>query len=330
MLRFFILSALISSSLASCQLSETINQPELTEMYPLVLPDDYTDQVGDTLRIMSWNVEHFVDSYDNPYVDNPRENAPDSSQLNQRMQLLADAIRQVNPDVVVLQEFESEQLARMIADSLLVDLNYNYFADAESPDWYMNVIVMSRAPLGLSIGYGNIYSPLEYEDEAGQTQKETQRQINTRLFTTEVIPREDFRFLLSGVHLKAGRGPRNEAMRMGQLEMMAQQLKRISLGTGIERQLIVGDFNAYPDSEEINFITGEAGLNFIDPLPAEVDTHPADAPSRRLDYILINEQMMQYYVDESIQVRYLYDTAQQAAASDHLPLVADFVIARDL
>ncbi len=280
------------------------------------------------MTILSWNVEHFVDAYDSPYINNSREDQSDSSQVSQRTRMLANAIRQVDADVVVLQEFESAQLAKMMADSLLPDLHYDFVADAESPDWYMNVVVMSRAPLGLSYGYGNIYSPLTYTNEAGEQVTETQRMINTRIFSTEVIPSEDYRFLLTGVHLKAGGGDRNAAMRRGQLELIAQQLERISSATGISDMLITGDFNAYPDSEEIAYITEEAGLNFRDPLPAEVVTHPADSPYRRLDYILINETMLDEYVEGSLEVPYLFDTTRQSQVSDHLPVVADFVFSR--
>lgn len=323
-------SILLLFTLSACQESANRNAPSTTsDTYPpLTLPSDYVDRVGDTLTVLIWNVEHFVDAYDNPYINNSREDQPDSRRVMQRMQMLAEAIRQVDADVVVLQEFESAQLAKMMADSLLPDMHYDFVADAESPDWYMNVVVLSRAPLGLSFGYGNIFSPLTYTNEAGEQVTETQRMINTRIFTTEVIPNENYRFLLTGVHLKAGGGERNAAMRLGQLELIAQQLERISEATGISDMLITGDFNAYPDGKEIGYITAEAGLAFRDPLPPEVVTHPADSPYRRLDYILINEAMMDEYVESSLDVPYLFDTTRQSQVSDHLPVIADFVISR--
>ena len=323
-------SVFLLFTLAACQETasheETPTRPALYP--PLTLPADYVDRVGDTLTVLSWNVEHFVDTYDSPYINNSREDQAENSRVMRRMQMLAEAIRQVDADVVVLQEFESAQLAKMMADSLLPDMHYDFVADAESPDWYMNVVVMSRAPLGLSFGYGNMYSPLTFTNEAGEQVTETQRMINTRIFSTEVIPSENYRFLLTGVHLKAGGGDRNAAMRRGQLELIAQQLERIGGATGISDMLITGDFNAYPDGKEIGYITEEAGLAFRDPLPPEVVTHPADSPYRRLDYILINETMMDEYIENSLETPYLFDTTRQAMMSDHLPVVADFVISR--
>jgi endonuclease/exonuclease/phosphatase family metal-dependent hydrolase len=322
-------SILLLFTLSACQENARDTDLNLPPVFtPLTLPADYVDHVGDTLTVLSWNVEHFVDAYDSPYISNSREDDADSSRVTARTRMLADAIRQVDADVVVLQEFESAQLAKVIADSLLSDLHYDFVADAESPDWYMNVVVMSRAPLGLSFGYGNIFSPLTYTNKAGEQVTETQRMINTRIFTTEVIPSEDYRFLLTGVHLKAGGGNRNVAMRLGQLELIAQQLERIGGATGISDMLITGDFNAYPDGKEIGYITEEAGLAFRDPLPPEVVTHPADSPYRRLDYILINESMMDEYVESSLEVPYLFDTTRQSQVSDHLPVMADFLISR--
>jgi endonuclease/exonuclease/phosphatase family metal-dependent hydrolase len=331
-LTYLPLSILLAASLSSCESGEAMQNSATrpgTERSSLILPEDYVDQVGDTLRVLSWNVEHFVDAYDSPYIDNRRENEPDTVELYRRMSLLADAIRRVDADVVVLQEFESMQLARLIADSLMSDMEYQFFADSESPDWYMNVVVMSRAPLGLSYGYGNLYAPLTYTNESGEEVTEYQRHINTRIFTTEVIPSDEHRFLLTGVHLKAGRGPRNEAMRMGQLRLIAEQLQMIEAATGTEKQLMVGDFNAYPESEEMTFITEKAGLGLQDLLPADAHTHPADSAYRRLDYILINESMEGLMAGTSPEVRYLYDTARQASLSDHLPVVADFVLQQE-
>ena len=331
LLQHALLSTLLAMLiLSACQETANRNDTSTTsDTYPpLTLPPDYVDRVGDTLTVLSWNVEHFVDAYDNPYINNSREDQAENSRVMRRMQMLAEAIRQVDADVVVLQEFESAQLAKMMADSLLPDMHYDFIADAESPDWYMNVVVMSRAPLGLSFGYGNMYSPLTFTNEAGEQVTETQRMINTRIFSTEVIPNEDYRFLLTGVHLKAGGGDRNAAMRRGQLELIAQQLERIGGATGISDMLITGDFNAYPDGKEIGYITEEAGLAFRDPLPPEVVTHPADSPYRRLDYILINEAMLDEYVEGSLEVSYLFDTTRQSQLSDHLPVVADFVISR--
>lgn len=325
---FFLIFTFLFFALSSCQKESARSEeaPTASSFPPLTLPDDYVDRLGDTLTVLSWNVEHFVDAYDSPYINNGREDNPDQAQLQDRIQALADAIRQVDADIVVLQEFESAQLAKTIADSLLSDLHYDFVADAESPDWYMNVVVLSRAPLGLSFGYGNIYAPLTYTNEAGEQEEESQRQINTRIFTTEVLVDENYRFLLTGVHLKAGGGARNAAMRKGQLVLIAEQLGRISQASGIDDMLIAGDFNAYPDSKEIAYITGEAGLNFRDALPPEVHTHPADSPNRRLDYILINDAMMEEYVENSLEVPYLFDTTRQSQLSDHLPVVADFKV----
>ncbi|MEM9981864.1 MAG: hypothetical protein AAF734_05165 [Bacteroidota bacterium] len=35
----------------------------------IVTPADYTNPVGDTLKILTWNVEHFVDAHNSPYIN---------------------------------------------------------------------------------------------------------------------------------------------------------------------------------------------------------------------------------------------------------------------
>jgi hypothetical protein len=87
-LTYLPLSILLAASLSSCESGEAMQNSAArpgTERSSLILPEDYVDQVGDTLRVLSWNVEHFVDAYDSPYIDNRRENEPDTVELYRRM-----------------------------------------------------------------------------------------------------------------------------------------------------------------------------------------------------------------------------------------------------
>ncbi|MEM6299792.1 MAG: endonuclease/exonuclease/phosphatase family protein, partial [Bacteroidota bacterium] len=99
-------------------------------------PEGYASRVGDTLRVLSWNVEHFVDDHDNPYTRNKREDT--SEKMDGRVSLLLEALRKADADIVVLQEFEHVQFLKQLADDSLSDMGYKFFADHESVNWYMN------------------------------------------------------------------------------------------------------------------------------------------------------------------------------------------------
>lgn len=276
-----------------------------------------------TLKILSWNVEHFVDLHDNPYINNGRENEPEE-RMGNKEELLARAIKKVNADMVVLQEFESSEYIRQIADQYFPELGYRFYAGNESDGWYMNVVVMSKVPLGTMYSYGSLYTPVPgVLDEEGN--EETQVNLNTRMWSIDVFPTGTYEFNLTGVHLKAGRGERNEQMRIGQINFLKGQYTRFLKENKRTNLLMVGDFNSLPDSREMQAIlNGKKGNQFIDPLDPSVLTHPSDNPSRRLDYILPNVNMNKELMPGSVKVEYILSKEEMTSLSDHLPVIAEF------
>ncbi len=291
--------------------------------YATVSPTGYVNPVTDTLTVLSWNVEHFVDQHDNPYIRNRREDRSDSL-VGTKARLLAEALRRADADVVVLQEFESGAYLQHLADSLWPELGYRFFAAAESFDWYMNVVVMSRVPLGTVYSYQTVTTPvLHTPDSTGRL--ETQSQLNTRLLAVDVLVSDQFVFTLAGAHLKAGRGERDVGMRLGQINFLRSQFARFQRENRKANLLLVGDLNAVPGSTEIETLLGRGTrVRLVDPLPDSVHTHPSDGPTRRLDHILPNTAMHQRLVPGSVQVPYLLDRQDMRTLSDHLPVRAQF------
>jgi len=311
----------------SCQPATTpdtpTNLPDFAQQ-ATALPIDYAYPDHDTLTVLSWNVEHFVDAWDNPYINHPREDS--SLRMEGREEELLVALRQAKADVVVLQEFESKSFAMRLAEKV-PELGYRWFAGNESPNWYMNVVVMSRLPLGNIRGYGNVTTPLiNWEDEEGNP--ETQNHLNTRMITVEILARPGKTVYLTGVHLKAGRGPRNEAMRLGQVEYLKSQMARIQESDPDGLQLLVGDFNCTPSSMEFKaLLEPDNSYTLIDPWAADstVYSHPADEPRWRIDHMLANPAMTERMVAPT-EYRYFFDTVRQRALADHLPAIGAYLL----
>ena len=213
------------------------------------------------------------------------------------------ALRKADADVVVLQEFESAKYLLQLATDSLPGMGYQFFADVPSHGWYMNVVVMSRFPMGIISGYGSATTPLPgYLSDDGS--RETQNHINTRMWSIDVFPAENYSFLLTEVHLKAGRGPRNEAMRTGQINLLTTTFNRMLNQNPGKNMIIAGDLNATPNSTEIGLLLRNDRLKnrFVDAVDTTIKTHPADAPNRRLNYILINRNMYDELVENSMAV----------------------------
>ena len=319
---------IIQSCITSSEDKKTSSESEDKNNYSLretqVQPEGYDYLNQKTFKVLSWNVEHFVDEYNDPYINSSREDEPERN-LQEKLSYLVEGLRNENADVVVLQEFESAKYLRQIAKDSLSDLGYNFFASATSDNWYMNVVVMSKFPLGVLYSYGAVNTPaLNYVDEDGN--RETQNKLNTRMWSLEVFPSEDYNFILTGLHLKAGRGKRNEALRLGQINFLKHQFKRFLKLNSDQNLLIVGDLNSTLNSKEIETLMGgnTKEETFIDPLPEETMTHSVDDPSRRLDYVLFNGNMKAEYIMSSAQIPELLSEDQLEVVSDHLPLVISF------
>ncbi|MDQ3393664.1 MAG: endonuclease/exonuclease/phosphatase family protein [Bacteroidota bacterium] len=292
---------------------------------PIVVPVDYTYSNDSTFKLLSWNAEHFVDPYDDPYIDNERENNPPEN-MPLRVNLFLKALKMADADIVLLQEFESAKYLKQLASDSLAEMEYRYFADIPSHDWYMNVVVMSRFPMGVIHGYGAATTPLPgYTTDEGE--QETQNSINTRMWSIDIFPAEDYSFMLTGVHLKAGRGERNIAMRKGQINLLISEYNRLLKENPGKHIILAGDLNATPDSEELALLQKSEGLkvHFVDAIDTSLYSHPSHAPSRRLDYILVNENMYSRTLTDSLKIENYFSSDTMNIISDHLPLIGVFL-----
>lgn len=321
---------LLISCICACtqQTSDAIRNSEptntsISDSSIIAHPVGYQFPEGETFSVLSWNVEHFVDPYDDPYINNRREDHP-GPEMPKRVQLLVDAIRKADADVVLLQEFESEKYLMSLARDSFPELGYRFFSDAASPGWYMNVVLMSRFPLGVLQAYGDIHTPVtDFLDEEGN--KQTQVNLNTRMWTIQIFPDVSYAFWLTGVHLKAGRGPRNEAMRSGQIHLLNQQFDRIIQLDPEANLMMAGDFNAYPNSDELKLLTDSSKPDYlVDPMDSTIWTHPSNEPARRLDYMLVNPGMIREMVAGSVKPVYFFSADTMRMISDHLPVMGEF------
>lgn len=90
---------------------------------------------------------------------------------------------------------------------------------------------------------------------------------------------------------------------------------------------MVGDHNAVSESEKITMLTKKGHLKnlFVDTIDPRVLSHPVNAPTRRLDYILVNENMKREIINGGAKVMQSFEPDTMRIISDHLPLSAVLV-----
>ncbi len=289
----------------------------------ILFPAGEGDHDVDTFRVLTWNMRHFVDSFDSPYIQNEWDDRLEGMS-EERVSLFVQAIRGIDADVVVLEEFESAVYLEDLAKKRFPEMGYIDFVDGGDRSWHQNVVVMSRFPLGAVTLFGTVRTGIEGQvDEAGGPA--AQNFTNHRLMVVEVFVDPDYEFLLAGLHLKAGMGDRNTGWRMGQIRLLRARLNRVIRERPLANVLVAGDLNSTPESPEIGFLLHGDGIQFVDPLEgSDVKTMSSRNPRRRIDYLLPNTQMATELVHGSMTVPTPLDPEKMVEVSDHLPVVAEF------
>lgn len=328
----FLQSSLIISLFifASCGTSQEIQQNDTYRYNPLaeqVWPEWYDPAEQDTISIVAWNIEHFVDDYDSPYIDHEVENEP-AENLPERRQELANALKELDADIVVFQEVESAQFIKAFADEYFPELGYEVVHGRESFSFYMNTIILSRIPVGNLTSYATVTTEIEgFEDDDDNWDR--QSLTNNRMWTAEILVNDDYYFYLTNVHLKAGGGEHNENWRKGQIKYLRSQYERYLQMDPEARILIAGDLNFQSDADEMDLLLGQGtNTTFVDPHPdpQSIITHPADEPTRQLDHIIPNDAMYEDLVPDSVKIPELFDSETMRLISDHLPVKAKVVV----
>ena len=316
-------------TLAACQQPQ--NGTHLSELAQLstpkvTWPDWYQPAEFDTITVATWNTFHMVDDYDNPYINARSENNPRTN-LEERRKTLAEGLRKLNADIVVFQEFESSAYLEAFAEQYLEDMGYELFLGNESNSWYQNVVMMSRLPLGTMKSYAGVTLSFDYPGEDGELETETSSLISNRMWSIDVLVNEEYTFQLTGLHLKAGKGPRNEAWRTAAINYLRAEMAQELIMDRDINLLVTGDLNTTPDFDDFQLLLGKGtALEFTDPLAGtDTYTHPVDSLFWRLDHMLPSRNMVPELVDGSVQAARPLPLEQMELVSDHLPVVARFV-----
>ncbi len=218
----------------------------------MALPADYAFPDADTIRVATWNLEHFVDGHDNPYIDAGTENTP-APDLKNRKRRVARALRRLDADLLVLQEAESEAFLQSFVEDRLGDTGYRFATSVESPTWYMNVVLLSRYPLGVVRNYADVVTPIVGQ-EADNGEPAAQSLTNHRLWTADVRVAPNRVWTLIGAHLKAGRSAADRGWRIGQIRFLHAELSRLRDDRPAAKMLVAGDLNSLPDSPELRLL----------------------------------------------------------------------------
>ncbi|HAW95474.1 MAG TPA: hypothetical protein DCX60_04280 [Phycisphaerales bacterium] len=301
------------------------------------------EAVDGAIRIGSYNVLNYFDDVDDPALSGKWDDAELASRPGQLV-ALAKAIRELDADVLALQEVESLEALIRFRDEHLADLGYEHVASLDA-GYYRGVeqSVLSRVPITAAqnwpalstadvVRVGEGFQPVPEDPELAFQRSPLMVDLKTE---------EGYAFTLIVVHLKSGglaHAYRREAEGLKLLEIVADRLE----SDPASNLIVLGDFNAKSEYKSMQLLL-EGGLT--DAMAHRVfdSSHP-DAPhwvthesGRIIDYILMNDGALgemvpesgfvlgTFYPGDSNHYDWRKDDAPEAHASDHYPIAVDLI-----
>jgi endonuclease/exonuclease/phosphatase family metal-dependent hydrolase len=304
------LRRLILAALAALALAGTALLPAQDEVFSTPLPS------GSTFKVMSWNLEHFTDDYDDPYVSSDMEDQ--SSKTIADREHIALAIRRANADFIVFQEAEGEAQVGAFVKLYLADMGYTTVAAVRGETWYQNLVFVSRVPI-------RRITTLKTADLPIVGTQQVQRKLNNRIVMAEIQVTPEYRAFVVGLHLKAGRTDEDRGARFGQIDAVHELIAETMRAHPDANVFVLGDMNFHPGEPEFLRLTqGDTELVSLFKDAGYPRTHPADGPSRHIDMILVNRNMLAEYIPGTAAVAMPLPRETMMQSSDHLPVVASF------
>ncbi|MCG3123630.1 MAG: hypothetical protein GIKADHBN_02051 [Phycisphaerales bacterium] len=323
--------------------AQPAKSPSATTVQPQIEPEDLVRfgskqakarPVG-AVRIASYNVENLFDDKDDPALSGQYEDNGQTKADNE-LRGAAAAIRQIDADVLALQEVESLDAVKWFRDGWLKDLGYQYVASIDAGDERgIEQAVLSRFPISGTRNW--LKAPLEgtHPDKAPDAEPGTPMTLHRSPVRVEIaLPVEgggSQPLTLYVVHHKSG--AKSAYWREAEAKKVVELLKQDQAENPGVPVAILGDFNATPDQPTFQtYLTG--GL--IDVFADRVEGDPAwvtHESGRAIDHILANEAFVKHIAAGSHFVMGV--PARPAGAdwrttpppegygSDHYPVVVD-------
>ena len=267
------------------------------------------------LVIAAYNILNLFDDHDDPY----RSDEVTPAKPRAEMERLAESIRQLNADVIAVEEVESRDYLQRFVDVFLADMGYRHVVLFEGNDNRgIDVGLISRIPVG----------PVESNRHVTFPGLDgSPRRFNRDVLEVTLLPEGAPPIEVWIVHLKSNVGGREEAepIRIPEAQQVRRMLDEDLTANPEARIIVTGDFNDTWDSNTLKTIVGpsegamwSAGSESTDP---ELVTYNEGEFRSVIDFMLCSPAMARQFVKGS------YRNPQgsvESTGSDHNPISATF------
>jgi endonuclease/exonuclease/phosphatase family metal-dependent hydrolase len=295
----------------------TPDQIEVLEKLPPLAAQKSPPQLSSAgeIRVAAYNLLNLFDDYDDPY--HADEGTP--AKPREQLERLASSIRQLNADVIAVEEVENRDYLERFVNVFLPDMGYREVVLIEGNDMRgIDVGLLSRLP----VGEVRSHRHAQFPDQEGRPMR-----FHRDVLSVVIEPESAEPIDLWVLHLKSNSGGREtaEPIRLAEARQVRLMVDNALTAKPSARLVVLGDFNDTWGSPTLNTIVGEgeralwsAGSDCSD--PAAVSYNEGEFRAM-IVFMLCSPALAQNYVKGSYRVP---QGSVGTTGSDHNPIVAAF------
>ena len=266
------------------------------------------------LRLATYNAENLFDQKDDPNQSGEYDDLKEATS-EARLKAVAKAIRELDADVLCLEEIESKECLEWFRDTYLKGMGYDYVA-SEDVSYYRGVeqSVLSRVPIvkaqvfkGEDLVIGDM--------ESRRTDSEAKRLAGTWAKPEGKMPekfqrsplkvdlktKDGYELTVFVVHLKAGAFDWQRELEALQVEQFVEEMLKKNPDANVA---VLGDYNAQPNamSAKVLRISDDGLVSAYDwrfDKKASRDTYTTHSSGRSIDFIVMSPGLAADCIDGS-------------------------------
>ena len=269
------------------------------------------------LKVLNWNTRNFYNHLNDDPA--PEEVQKTEAQYNAQRVAVGKVLKDLDPDVVVLQEVESEVVLDDLNETELAGAYTDRVILTGNDPRGIDIAILSKIPLDQAVTHAEDVFEL-----VGNNQKEFQFSRDCPEYHLTFNGRK---IVLLGVHLRSKGPPDDVDRRLAQ----AQRTRAIASGLVAEDPsrgiIVLGDFNDLPGSPPVTYVLGaepDLYVNAPDALPsADRWTFDYMGMLELVDHQMANPLIGAMLDPASVTIPHGADIED---ASDHSPVLATYLV----
>lgn len=273
-------------------------------------------ETGTRVRIATFNVRRFFDTVCDSAACNEDdyEELPTQASFDLRATQLADAIRKLDPDVIALEEVETQACL----DALLVRLGdvipYGVLGEINTAA-SVDVAILSKTPLENVTGHRDQH-PLTLPDGRITT-------FSRELLEVSVRAADGTKIVMFAAHFKS-KSSDDPARRLAEAQVSSQIVNAVAVAEPTALVVLGGDLNDTPDSPPLAALTVDGGLVRVadDLSTSDQATYRYAGHGQAIDHLLIPPSSAAWRIPRSSRV--WREAGAGWGGSDHSALTSEF------